>query len=423
MLDPKLIRQNPDTIRNGLKNRGVDPMLTHEFIAVDEEWRKITARIEELKAKCNNLSGKVAELKREKKDPAAVLSEVKGLSDSVKALQGEQQALEAKLSGIALQIPNLPHNSVPVGRDASSNKEIRSWGEKRGFDFKPLSHDEIGRKLGILDFEAAAKMSGSRFVVYKGAGAALERALINFMLDLHVKENGYTEVITPVMVKPESMKGTGQLPKFEEELFRCRDDELYLIPTAEVSVTNLHREEILTPGSLPKKYVAYSVCFRREAGSYGKDVKGIIRQHQFNKIELVKFVEPERSYDELEALTQDAEKVLQKLGLPYRVVELCTGDLGFSAAKTYDLEVWFPSENRYREISSCSNFEAFQARRANIRYRPSREAKPEFVHTLNGSGLAVGRSFAAILENYQQKDGKVEIPEALRPYLGGISLI
>jgi len=423
MLDPKLIRNNPESVRTGLKNRKADISLIDHFLSIDEEWRKLTTQIDELNAKRNALSNKIAELKKNKQDAAQILAETKTLSEKIKLLEAEQKLIEDKLSAVALEIPNLPHMSAPIGIDTRDNLEIRSWGEKNKFDFKPLPHDEIGKKLGILDFEAAAKISGSRFVVYKGKGAALERALINFMLDLHVKENGYTEVITPVMVKPSSMQGTGQLPKFEEEMFRCRDDELYLIPTAEVSVTNLHREEILPPGSLPIKYVAYTPCFRREAGSYGKDVKGIIRQHQFNKVELVKFVEPDKSYAELETLTKDAEKVLQKLGLPYRVVELCTGDLGFAAAKTYDIEVWFPSENQYREISSCSNFESFQARRANIRYRPGKETKPEFVHTLNGSGLAVGRTFAAILENYQQKDGSVIVPEALRSYMGGISTI
>jgi seryl-tRNA synthetase len=423
MLDPKLIRNNPDAVKTGLKNRKAEAGLVDHFLSVDEEWRKLTARIDLLKAQRNSASDMIAELKKKKEDAAGLLAETKGLSEKIKINEEEIKLLEQKLDSVALEIPNLPHMSVPVGVDSRDNLEARSWGEKRKFDFKLLPHDEIGRKLGILDFEAAAKISGSRFVVYRGMGAALERALINFMLDLHVKGHGYTEVITPVLVKPSSMQGTGQLPKFEEEMFRCRNDEYYLIPTAEVSVTNLHREEILPYGSLPIKYAAYTPCFRREAGSYGKDVKGIIRQHQFNKVELVKFTEPDRSYAELETLTNDAEEVLQKLGLPYRVVELCTGDLGFAAAKTYDIEVWFPSENQYREISSCSNFESFQARRASIRYRPSKDAKPEFVHTLNGSGLAVGRTFAAILENYQQKNGTVEIPEALRAYLGGVSFI
>ncbi|MDD5382035.1 MAG: serine--tRNA ligase [Candidatus Margulisbacteria bacterium] len=417
MLDPKLIRNNPEAVKQALKNRKADLLLADRFLAADEEWRKLTLAIDELKAKRNKASDEVAALKKEKKNADTLIAETKELSSRIKGLDEEQSKIELKVNEIALEMPNVPHISVPVGVDSRDNIEVRSWGEKRKFEFKPLAHDEIGKKLDILDFDRAAKVSGSRFAVYKGLGAALERALINFMLDLHVKEHGYTEVLTPVMVKPESMKGTGQLPKFEEELFKCRDDELYLIPTAEVSVTNLHREEILPPDSLPIKYCAYTPCFRREAGSYGKDVKGLIRQHQFNKVELVKFVEPGRSYEELESLTKDAEAVLQKLNLPYRVVELSTGDLGFASAKTYDLEVWFPSENQYREISSCSNFESFQARRAGIRYRPEKDAKPEFVHTLNGSGLAVGRCFAAILENYQRADGTIDVPEVLKHYL------
>lgn len=423
MLDPKLIRNNPELVKAGLKNRKGDLSLLDKFLSVDEEWRKLTIQIEELRAKQNAASAKIAELKKKKEDASSILLEMKVISEKIGLLQAEINLVEERWRRLALEIPNLPHSSVPIGENSRDNREVRRWGEKRKFDFEPMPHDEIGKKLGILDFEQAAKISGSRFVVYRGLGAALERALINFMLDLHVRENGYTEVFPPVLVKPESMMGTGQLPKFEEEMFRCRDDDLYLIPTAEVSVTNLHREEIIGEGRLPISYVCYSPCFRREAGSYGKDVKGIIRQHQFNKVELVKIVEPEKSYQELEKLTADAEKVLQKLNLPYRVVELCTADLGFASAKTYDLEVWFPAENQYKEISSCSNFESFQARRANIRYRPSKDAKPEFVHTLNGSGLAVGRCFAAILENYQQADGSVEIPDVLRPYLFGLSSI
>jgi len=417
MLDPKLIRSDPEKVKAALRSRRADISLLEKYATADEEWRKLTVEIDELRAKQNAASEKIAELKKKRENTSEILAEMKKLSERVGVLEAERRLIEDRLEEIALQIPNLPHTSVPVGVDSSDNREIRSWGEKRKFDFTPLSHEEIGKKLGILDFEAAAKIAGSRFVVYRGWGAALERALINFMLDLHVKENGYTEVFPPVLVNRKSMVATGQLPKFEEEMFRCRDDEYYLIPTAEVSVTNLHREEILPPGSLPIKYVCYSPCFRREAGSYGKDVKGIIRQHQFNKVELVKFVEPENSYVELESLVADAEKVLQKLGLPYRVVELCTGDLGFASAKTYDLEVWFPSENCYREISSCSNFEAFQARRAGIRHRKTKESKPDFVHTLNGSGVAVGRCFAAILENYQKADGTIEIPEVLKRYL------
>ena len=401
----------------GLVNRGAEIAPVENFLTLDEEWRKLTGRIDELKARRNAASAKIVEMKQNKQDASGLLADMKGLADQGGRLEDEQANLERQISEIVLALPNIPQASVPVGKSCRQNQEVRTWGAKKKYDFQLLSHDEIGRKLDILDFDRAGKISGSRFVVYKGLGAALERALISFMLDLHIKEHGYTEVMPPALVNPESLRGTGQLPKFEEELFKCRDDELYLIPTAEVPVTNLHRDEILQPDALPIKYVAYTPCFRREAGSYGKDVKGIIRQHQFNKVELVKFSEPDKSYGELEKLTADAEAVLQKLGLPYRVVQLCTGDLGFASAKTYDLEVWFPSENQYREISSCSNFEAFQARRANIRYRPAPDAKPEFVHTLNGSGLAVGRCFAAILENYQTADGSFDIPEALHRYL------
>ncbi len=431
MLDPKLIRNNPEAVKKGLKNRKAEVSLVDRFLAVDEEWRKLTNEIDGLKAERNRISDKVGEMKKKKqpldvargKEADDLIAETKGLSSKIKELDEEQRKIEERLNEIALEIPNLPHMSVPVGVDSRDNLEVRSWGERGKPSFKLKGHDEIGKALGILDFEQAAKISGSRFVVYRGLGARLERALINFMLDLHIKENGYTEVFPPVMVNPQSMMGTGQLPKFEEEMFRCRDDALYLIPTSEVSVTNLHREEIVPEDKLPIKYVCYSPCFRREAGSYGKDVKGIIRQHQFNKVELVRFAEPDKSYAELETLTADAEKVLQKLGLPYRIVELCTGDLGFAAAKTYDLEVWFPAEKQYREISSCSNFESFQSRRAGIRYRSSPKAKPDYLHTLNGSGVAVGRTFAAILENYQQEDGSVIIPEGLRPYLDGIDKI
>jgi seryl-tRNA synthetase len=401
----------------GLVNRGAEIAPVENFLTLDEEWRKLTGTIDELKARRNAASAKIVELKKNKQDASGLLADMKGLADQGKRLEDEQANLERQISEIVLALPNIPHASVPVGKSCRQNLEVRTWGARRKYDFKLLSHDEIGRKLDILDFDRAGKIAGSRFVVYKGLGAALERALISFMLDLHIKEHGYTEVMPPALVNPESMRGTGQLPKFAEELFKCRDDELYLIPTAEVPVTNLHRDEILPKEALPIKYVAYTPCFRREAGSYGKDVKGIIRQHQFNKVELVKFSEPDKSYDELEKLTANAEAVLQKLGLPYRVVQLCTGDLGFASAKTYDLEVWFPSENQYREISSCSNFEAFQARRANIRCRPAPDAKLEFVHTLNGSGLAVGRCFAAILDNYQKADGSFDIPEALRRYL------
>ena len=423
MLDPKLIRNNPDAVRKGLKNRKADTSLVDRFLAVDEEWRKLTSEVEEMRARQKKASDQIAILKQKKEKADGQIAEMKKLSARIKELGEEQGKLEEKIAAIGYEMPNTPHHSTPEGVDARDNIEVRAWGDKKKFDFKAKSHDEVGKKLGILNFEQAAKVSGSRFVVYRGLGAALERALISFMLDLHTKEHGYTEVFPPALVNAKSMIGTGQLPKFEEEMFRCRDDELYLIPTAEVSVTNLHCEEIIKADQLPIKYVCYSPCFRREAGSYGKDVKGIIRQHQFNKVELVKFSEPDKSYAELESLTSDAEKVLQKLELPYRVVELCTGDLGFASAKTYDLEVWFPSENQYREISSCSNFESFQARRAGIRFKTNPKAKAEHLHTLNGSGVAVGRTFAAILENYQQKDGSVIVPEVLRPYLGGIEKI
>ncbi len=422
MLDPKLLRESPDKVKDALKNRGVDPSLVDKFAKVDEVWRKATFEIDGLKAKRNSDSEEIPKLKAAKKDASAVLAEMKKLSDEI-AKKGEKlKDIEKDLNSVAYYIPNVPHESVPVGKDASSNVEVRKWGSVKKFDFKSKPHDELGEKLGIISAAQGAKIGGSRFTVYRGLGAKLEWALINFMRDVHTKEHGYIEVIPPFLTTSDCLIGTGQLPKFEEDLYKTNDD-LYLAPTAEVPVTNIHREEILSGDRLPIKYVAYTPCFRREAGSYGKDVKGLIRQHQFNKVEMVKFVEPSSSYQELESLTIDAEKILQKLGLPYRVIVLCTGDLGFSAAKTYDIEVWFPSEGKYREISSCSNFEDFQARRANIRYKKDPKSKAEFVHTLNGSGMAVGRCFAAILENYQQADGTINIPEALRPYLDGIEKI
>lgn len=417
MLDPKLLRNNPDTVINALKNRKGDTSLVDKFVKVDEKYRKLLREVEEMRTEQNKISDEIGERKKAKQKADDLLSKVKTISDNIKKLEEELKGFEEGVRDVLLLIPNLPHMSVPVGISEKDNLEVRKWGEIKKLGFKPKTHDEIGEKLGILDFTQGVKVARSRFVNYRGLGAALERALINFMLDLHTKEHGYFEVFPPILVNAQSMIGTGQLPKFREELFKCADDDLYLIPTAEVSVTNLHREEILTIEKLPINYVCYSPCFRREAGSYGKDTKGIIRQHQFNKVELVKIVEPEKSYAELEKLTAHAEKVLRLLGLPYRVVELCTADLGFAAAKTYDLEVWFPGEGKYREISSCSNFESFQARRANIRYKVTATSKTEFVHTLNGSGLAVGRTFAAILENYQQEDGSVVIPEVLRSYL------
>lgn len=423
MLDPKFIRANSKVVKESLKNRGADGSLVDKFLRADEDWRKLNFEIDELKAKKNSVSDEVGKLKKEKKNADKLISEMKVLSDKLKELEEKARPLEEVARDTCLVIPNIPHNTVPLGADASGNKEGRRKGQVPKFDFTPKPHWEIGKDLGILDLDRAAKTSGSRFSALFGQGAALERAIISFFLEVHTKENGYKEVLAPYMVTRDSMTGTGQLPKFEEELYKVKDDELYLIPTAEVSVTNLHREEVLKEEDLPVKYASYSACFRREAGSYGKDIKGLIRQHQFNKVELVKFAKPSESYGELESLTADAEKVLQKLGLHYRVVLLCTGDMGFASAKTYDIEVWFPSENRFREISSCSNFEDFQARRANIRYKPAGGGKPEFVHTLNGSGVAVGRTFAALLENYQQKDGSVKVPEVLRKYLDGVEVI
>ncbi len=416
MLDAKLLRKDPEKVRSALTARQADISLIDRFAKIDQKWRALTFEADELKKKRNEYSEKVGQLKRSGSDASSLMEETRGIGDKIKGLEEEIRKIEEELNEVILYLPNLPHATVPAGSDSTQNKEIKKWGSPKQFAFKPKAHDEIGTGLGILDFDRAAKLSGSRFVVYRGMGSALERALINFMLDVHTKEHGYTEIMAPVLVNRECMVGTGQLPKFEEEMFKLKDDPFYLIPTAEVSVTNLHREEILPADKLPMKYCCYSLCFRREAGSYGKDVKGLIRQHQFNKVELVKFCDPAVSYDEHEKLTADAEQILQKLGLPYRVMALCAGDLGFSSAKTYDLEVWFPSEGKYREISSCSNFEDFQARRANIRFKKA-GGKPEFVHTLNGSGLAVGRTFAAILENYQREDGRVDVPDALKPYL------
>jgi seryl-tRNA synthetase len=422
MLDPKLIRENPEVVCKALEGRNVDVSIVDKFLKTDEGWRKIVVKMDELKAKRNTVSNEIGVLKKEKKNADKLMAEMKALSDEIKKIEESARAEDVKVRNLALNMPNIPHDSVPVGADAGSNKEIRKSGKPPKFDFKPKPHWEIGETLGILDFKTSAKTSGSRFATLFGLGAALERALINFMVDLHVSEGGYKEVWAPYMVKREAMEGTGQLPKFEEELYRCRDDELYLVPTAEVSVTNLHRDEILKDETLPINYVSYSACFRREAGSYGKDVKGLIRQHQFNKVELVKFVNPEKSFEELEKLTKDAEKVLEKLGLHYRVVDLCTGDLGFASSKTYDIEVWFPAEGKFREISSCSNFIDFQARRAGIRFK-SGKGKPQLVHTLNGSGVAIGRTLAAILESFQQNDGSVIIPQVLRKYLHNLERI
>lgn len=417
MLDIKLVRTDPDKVREGMAKRGASVPLD-EFLKLDEERRSKLVEVEQLKNKRNTVSKEVGRLKANKEDASVLIQEMQQVGDSIQRLDQEIREIEEQLTQIVMIIPNIPHESVPVGPDESGNQQIRTWGEPRKFAFEPKAHDEVGTSLGILDFERAAKISGARFVVMKGWGARLERALINFMLDMHTRDHGYTEILPPYLVNRASMTGTGQLPKFEEDMFKCTPGDFYMIPTAEVPVTNLHRDEILPVETLPICYAAYSACFRAEAGSAGRDTRGIIRQHQFNKVELVKFTKPEDSDNEHEKLVNDAAKVLEVLGLPYRVMLLCSGDQGFSAAKCYDLEVWLPSFNAYREISSCSNFEDFQARRANIKYRPAPGAKPEFVHTLNGSGLAVGRTVAAILENYQNEDGSVTIPEALRPFMG-----
>lgn len=422
MLDVKLLRENLDGVKARLATRGAE-INWDEFLAVDHERREALADIEKLKEKKNRLSGEIGKLKKSGADAGALMGEAAEVSEAIRNSEKPLAEIEARFEAFMLSLPNLPNKSVAIGKSAEDNKEIRRWGELPEFDFEPKNHWDIGEELGILDFVRAAKIAGARFVVYREAGARLERALINFMLDLHTKENGYKEILPPVLVNRASLIGTGQLPKFEEDLFRLAQGEYFLIPTAEVPLTNLHRDEMIEREELPIKYVAHTPCFRSEAGSYGKDVRGLIRQHQFNKVEMVKFTEPETSYQELESMVQNAEEVLKRLKLPYRVVELCTGDMGPAAAKTYDLEVWVPGQKAYREISSCSNCEDFQARRAQIRYRKEKNGRPIFVHTLNGSGLAVGRTLVAVLENYQQKDGSVLIPDALRPYMGGVERI
>jgi len=424
MLDSKYIEENMEKVNAKLEERGAE-IDFDEFWALDRGRKEIIKKVEELERERNVGSKKVGELRREgKKEEAEVLQEeMKRISAQIKELGELRARAEEEFRNFLLTIPNIPHDSVPVGRSDADNVEIRKWGEPKDFDFEPKDHVEIGKDLDILDLDRAAKITGARFALYKGLGARLERALINFMLDLHTNEHGYKEVLPPFMANTDSFIGTGNLPKFEEDLFKIKGTNFYLIPTAEVPVTNIHRDEILKEDELPIKYVAYTPCFRSEAGSYGKDVRGIIRQHQFNKVELVKFSNPDSSYGEHESLTKDAARVLELLGLPYRVVALCTGDVGFSSAKTYDIEVWVPSEKTYREISSCSNFEDFQARRASIRYRPKDGGKVKLVHTLNGSGLAVGRTVIGILENFQETDGSVTIPEVLVPYMGGVTSI
>src|SRR6266850_1514744 len=422
MLDVKLLRENLDQVKVRLATRGGE-IDWDEFVSLDRERRDALAQIERLKKKKNRLSGEIGKLKESGADASALMREGEEVSEAIRSSEGPLADIEAKFEQFMLTLPNLPHPSVKVGKNETDNREVRRWGEPPQFDFQAKNHWDIGEELGILDFARAAKIAGARFAVYRDAGAKLERALINFMLDLHTSENGYKEMLPPALVNRASLVGTGQLPKFEEDLFHAAPGDYFLIPTAEVPLTNLHRDEMLEREELPIKYVAYTPCFRSEAGSYGKDVRGLIRQHQFNKVEMVKFAEPETSYDELEKMLQNAEEVLKRLKLPYRVVELCTGDMGFASAKTYDLEVWLPGQNAYREISSCSNCEDFQARRANIRYRKEKKGRPLFVHTLNGSGLAVGRTLVAVLENYQQKDGSVVVPEVLRSYMGGLDRI
>lgn len=421
MHDLRLLREDLDAIRTRLGTRASD-VAWEDLRKLIQERHSLTSQVEELRHQLKKGSDEVGRLRREKLSAERAMAEMKTLSDRIKDAEESLRAVEERVTELALRIPNVPHASVPIGKGPADNQEVRRWGTPQKFAFTPKPHWEIGETLGILDFERAAKIAGTRFAVLTGLGARLERALINYMLDLHGARHGYQEVVPPFMVNRAAMTGTGQLPKFEEDLFRLRDDELFLIPTGEVPLTNLHREEILSDGCLPIRYTAYTPCFRREAGSYGKDTRGLIRLHQFNKVELVAFARPEESYEELERLTEAAEAVLQGLGLPYRVVTLCTGDMGFAAAKSYDLEVWLPSQGTFREISSCSNCEAFQARRANIRYR-RQNGKTDFVHTLNGSGLAVGRTLVAILENFQQRDGVVLIPEVLRPYLGDVDRI
>ncbi|OEU78750.1 MAG: serine--tRNA ligase [Desulfobacterales bacterium S5133MH4] len=422
MLEIKFVRENLDLVRRSLGKRGLDYDLG-AFVDSDSKRRAILLEVEALKHSRNTVSERIAQMKRDKQDASDLIAEMKGVSQKIKALDEQLNQQEQALRSVLMELPNLPHPSVPEGEDAEDNLLVSKVGEPPLFGFEPLAHWEIGEKLGILDFERAAKITGARFALYMGLGARLERALINFMLDIQTKEHGYLEVLPPFMANRASTTATGQLPKFEDDLFKLEGWDYYLVPTAEVPVTNIHQGEILEQDALPVLYTAYTPCFRSEAGSHGKDTRGLIRLHQFNKVELVKFTTPETSYEELEKLLNDAETILKRLEIHYQVVELCTGDLGFSAAKTYDIEVWMPGQQRYREISSCSNFEDFQARRANIRFRRKGKKGTELVHTLNGSGLAIGRTVVAILENYQQEDGSVIIPEALRPYMDGVERI
>ncbi|MCD6449162.1 MAG: serine--tRNA ligase [Thermotogaceae bacterium] len=419
MVDIKLLRKDPRIFREALKKRGYEMEIVNEVLKIDEEWRDVTTKINELRARRNEISKEVAKAKMEKNEEKAkvLMEEGKEVGKKIRKLEKEKRELEEKQKEVLLRIPNIPHESVPVGKDETYNVEIRKWGEPTKFNFEPKAHWDLGPELGLLDIERAGKLSGSRFVILYSKLAKLERALINFMLDLHTKEHGYVEVAPPHLVKRETMIWSGQLPKFEEEAYNTKKDDLFLIPTAEVPLVNLHAGEILKEDDLPLKYVAYTPCYRREAGSYGKDVRGMIRNHQFDKVELVWYTAPEKSYEALETLTAHAEEVLKRLKLPYRVILLSTGDMGFTASKTYDIEVWLPSYNAYKEISSCSNTESFQARRSNTRFR-RKDGKLEFVHTLNGSGLAVGRTLVAIIENYQRPDGSIKVPDVLVPYTG-----
>ena len=422
MLDLNFVRDNLELVKEKMRERGL-PDVLQDFESLDRERRRLLMEVEGRKARRNKVSDEIASRKKQKQDASALIAEMKPLSNEIQELDEQAKACDERLREVLRLVPNVPHASVPVGHSSADNQEVRRWGTPRQFDFAPQAHWDLGPALGILDFERATKITGARFAVYVGVGARLERALANFMLDVHTREHGYTEILPPFVVNSASLFGTGQLPKFKEDLFKLEGTDYWLIPTAEVPVTNLYRDEVLEFEKLPVKHCAWTACFRSEAGSYGKDTRGIIRQHQFQKVELVKFTLPENSYDELEGLTHDAEEILQRLELPYRVITLCTGDVGFSSAKTYDLEVWLPSAGEYREISSCSNFEAFQARRANLRFRRGKSGKTELLHTLNGSGLAVGRTWVAIIENYQQADGSVIVPTALRPYLDGLERI
>ena len=420
MLDIKFIRENPDLVSESLRKKGEDAAAIDDILRLDEERRKLLFQAESLRAQHKRAS---KELGKTAQKAPALTNQMREVGEQIKALEEQIKQVDIQLNELLLDLPNIVHESVPYGKDESENVVVHYWGTPEEFSFTPLAHWELGEKLDIIDFQRGVKLSGSRFYVLKGLGAKLERALIDWMIDLHTKEHGYVEVATPYLVRREVMVGTGQLPKFEDDLYRCDVDDLFLIPTAEVPMVNLHRDEIFDPGMLPLYYVCYTACFRREAGAAGRDTRGVIRVHQFDKVELVKFTEPATSYDELDKLVDNAADVLRKLNIPHRITLMCSGDLGFAATKKYDVDAWFPGQNRYVEVSSCSNCESFQARRANIRYRRAAKAKPEFVHTLNGSGLAVGRTSAAILENYQQPDGSVIVPEVLRPYLGGIEVI